>query len=113
DAPARTRQMESPAETSRRDNGAGDNLSHLSVAEESPVAVTNSEKTAGQVSSSLCQTVMQQQMAASILLQPRVRLQNVAPRDFHERTITEQIEIMSEQLALQEKVMIRQLDLLH
>jgi acyl transferase domain-containing protein len=104
DAPGRTRQMESPAETSRRDNGAG--------AEKSPVAVTNSEKTAGQISASLSQTVMQQQTAASIHLQPAVRLQNVAPRGFYERTINEQIQIMSEQLALQGKVMIRQLDLL-
>jgi phthiocerol/phenolphthiocerol synthesis type-I polyketide synthase E len=99
DAP-RTRQVGSSAEPSQKDNGAGHNRSDLSVAEKSPVAVTNSAKTAGQVSARLSQTVEQLQTAASILLHP------------HELTISQQIEIMSEQLALQGKVMIKQLDLL-
>lgn len=112
DAPARTSQIESPAETSRNENVAGDTSTHHSVTKKTPVAVPNSGKTAGQVAEGFSESVKQEQSAAPNALQPSVSLLKLAPLSFHELTIKEQIQIMSEQLALQGKVMIKQLELL-
>jgi len=59
----------------------------------------------------LSQPAKQLPTVASSLLPPSVKLRNLSPLSFHELTIKEQIQIMAEQLALQGKVMIKQLDL--
>lgn len=108
DAPARTHQIASPAETFRKDNGARP----LSAGEKSSVEVPNPEKAVLPLAAGESQPVKQPQAAATTLLQPYTRHQALARPGFLELTLKQQIQIMSEQLALQGQVLIKQLDLL-
>jgi len=102
-----TNQIASPAEISRKDNARP-----LSASEKSSVEIPNSEKSVLPLAANASQPVKQPQAAASRPLQRDARQQNVARSGFLELTVKQQIQVMSEQLALQGRVLIKQLDLL-
>jgi acyl transferase domain-containing protein len=111
DAPDRSGPIALPDEISRNNNGVGDSSRHLSADEKPPAKIANSEDAELPLAARLSQPAKQLPTVASSLLPPSVKLRNLSPLSFHELTIKEQIQIMAEQLALQGKVMIKQLDL--
>jgi acyl transferase domain-containing protein len=112
DAPARTQQIASHAETSPKDNGARDHSRQLSAPEKSLGKIPNSHKAALLLTAGVVQPVKQPQPAASSLLPHDVKQRKLARTGSLELTVKQQIQIMSEQLALQGQVLKKQLNLL-
>jgi acyl transferase domain-containing protein len=106
------RQIALLAETSRKDNGAGNNGGQLRGSEQPVVKLPNSGETPLLPVTRLRQTIKQPQVLASSLLQDNGGQQNLASPTFLERTVERQIQIMSEQLVQQARVLGKQLELL-
>jgi phthiocerol/phenolphthiocerol synthesis type-I polyketide synthase E len=113
EAPAdSSNQIALSAETARMVSDAGSEGRPLVAVEEFVAEIPNSVKAASLRIARLPQAATQPQVAASSLLRQDPPPQDSAACRFLERTVKQQIEIMSEQLAQQGRVLSEQLELL-